>query len=120
MAKNEAVILKEILHAMGRRNDCRAWRMNTGAIKHEGRFLTFGLKGSADITGILTVGGVGIRIEVEAKTDRRGQTPAQKNFERMIDCCGGIYILCRSAEDIDEQIDKAKSKITNKIKGETV
>ena len=75
------------------------WRSNVGR-KH---YMQFGLKGSADITGILKTG---IRLEIEVK-DRDGkQSDEQIEFERMIKSNNGIYILARSVDDVINKLFK--------------
>ena len=65
--------------------------------------MQFGLKGSADITGILKTG---IRLEVEVK-DRDGkQSPQQVEFQRMIEKNNGLYVLARSVDDVIDKLFK--------------
>jgi predicted porin len=69
------------------------WRSNVGR-KH---YMQFGLKGSADITGLLKSGR---RLEIEVK-DRLGkQSKEQIEFQAMIENSNGLYILARSVEDV--------------------
>lgn len=78
----------------------RVWGNNSGAIKTEfGRFIRFGLKGSADIVGIT---GEGIFVGVEIKTGKSRQSPQQKRFMEMIRSRGGIYILVKGGMTFEE------------------
>lgn len=106
---SETLIVREILARLGRRPDMRLWRNNTGAVGFnngggEKRYVKFGVPGQADCSGILHDGK---RLEVEAKTERGKQTPEQKNFETMIRRFGGVYILARSADDAENQLEAA-------------
>lgn len=78
------------------------WRNNTGATisEHRGkkRFIRYGRVGSADITGILKDTGKRIEIEIKAPTGK--QTEAQKEFQREIEACGGVYLLAKSVDDL--------------------
>lgn len=69
----------------------------TGAVKINGRFIHFGVKGAADLSGIIKCGG--IRLEIEVKSGGAVQTAEQKNYEKMIKDFGGIYILARDRDD---------------------
>ena len=94
----EHEIMQRILISIGSRQDVRVWRNNTGAVKtQDGRIVTFGLKGSADIIGLLR-GGRFLAIEVKSEIGR--QSEQQKNFQKMIESFGGLYILARCVEDV--------------------
>lgn len=105
MGGKEHEIQQRILLKIGSMPNVRVWRNNTGSIKSEdGRFITFGLKGSADILGILK-GGRFLAIEVKGVTGR--QSEQQKNFENMIKSFGGVYILARNIDDAIRGIQDA-------------
>lgn len=100
---SEREIQQNILISFGSLPDLRIWRNNTGSIKTpDGRFVTFGLKGSADILGIMR-GGRFLAIEVKTATGR--QSEHQKNFQNMIESFGGVYILARSVEDVKRRLE---------------
>lgn len=99
---SEKEIQNQILIRFGARHDMRIWRNNTGAIKVGERFVSFGLKGSADILGLLR-GGRFLAIEVKAASGR--QSPDQKSFQKMIEDFGGLYILARSVEDVERGLE---------------
>lgn len=103
MGGKEQLIMQEILLKIGARVDVRVWRNNTGSVKtQDGRFINFGLKGSADIIGLLK-GGRFLAIEVKSPTGR--QSPDQKNFQKMIESFGGLYVLARCADDAVRSIN---------------
>jgi hypothetical protein len=66
--------------------------------------IKYGLKGSADITGILIDGR---RLEVEVKTGEAEQHGSQPHFEKMILEMGGVYFIARSVEDALSKLDQA-------------
>lgn len=104
MPRTEKEIQNAILLALGCRRDLRVWRANAGAAldTRTGRMVTFGLKGQADISGVM-VGGV--RLEIEVKSSRGKQRKEQRAFQRMIWGMGGCYVLARSVEDAESGID---------------
>jgi len=73
------------------------WRNNTGAGHVNGRWLTWGLKGSPDV---LVCWG-GRFIGIECKSAKGKQSPEQKRFQEKFEAVGGIYILARSYADVD-------------------
>lgn len=67
----EAQLTHKIIHALNRIPSVCVWRQNTGAIKFDnGRFVRFGVKGQADITGIYK----GRRVELEVKLPGKTKT----------------------------------------------
>ena len=95
----ESIIQKLILAEFGALPWLRIWRNNSGALKDQrGQLITYGLKGSADILGLLSPEGRFLAIEV--KNERGKQNESQIAFEKMIKSMGGIYILARSVEDV--------------------
>lgn len=63
----EAEILRDILRAVGSRDDCRLWRSNTGTAQSRdgSRFVRFGLKGTSDLLGILRLEHAAARAALE-------------------------------------------------------
>lgn len=92
----------EILLAVSREfPDVKAWRSNVIAARAVGkdgrqRIVKAGIRGQADISGI--VGPNGTRLEVEVKIPPDIQSVAQIVFEKMITRAGGIYIIARNLE----------------------
>lgn len=100
----EAPVVAEVLLALGTRPDCRVWRHNTGKLEDRtGRWVSFGLEGSGDVQGVLSikVGRVviGVSLWVECKSATGRLRERQRNFRRMIESLGGIYIVARSGND---------------------
>jgi hypothetical protein len=62
----------------------------------------FGVPGQADLTGILPGG---LRLEIEVKSAGGRQTTEQQTYQRMIQRFGGMYVLARSAEDVQEALE---------------
>jgi len=95
----EKQIQNAILRAFGTRSDMRLWRANAGGAQFGKRFVRFGVKGQADLTGVMLPGGR--RIEIEVKAENAGtQSRDQKNFQAMIEKFNGVYILARSVADV--------------------
>lgn len=93
--KHDLLVNKVIL-SMSESGLCKCWSQPTGAAYRDGELIHYGIKGSADISGILTDGR---RLEVEIKTGRAVQQKNQETFERMILKMGGVYFVARSVED---------------------
>ena len=102
--KTEAEIQAEILIGLGERYPhlLRAWRNNSGAVKVDNRYIKFGIKGQADISGILVDGR---RLEIEVKNEKGRQGKDQMIFQKVIERFNGVYILARSFEDVRSVID---------------
>jgi hypothetical protein len=88
----------------------RVWRSNRVDVMAQGRGgqlrrVKAGVDGQGDITGIFPVATLGyappygLRIELEIKAGRDKQSPAQKDFQKMIRAAGGIYLVCRDVEE---------------------
>jgi len=105
-------------------NICRligltVWRQNTGAVpavyKGKQRFIKYGLKGQADITGLLPDGR---RLEIEVKRPGGKQSAVQKHFQTMIERHGGIYIVADSIDAFVQGIkDHLPEHMTKKLPG---
>jgi hypothetical protein len=72
------------------------WRNNTGAVKLPGRFLRFGWPGSPDIFALSR----GTCYGIEVKALKGKQSLLQHDFQLDFTEAGGIYLLCRSLEDV--------------------
>ena len=102
---SEREILHAILGVVGAREDCRVWRNSVGAAKSRGgRFVQFGLPGSADILGIARGGRF---IAIEVKSDRGQLSPEQRAFKAMVERFGGIYVVARCVEDAVRAVEGA-------------
>lgn len=130
MAETET--LKKIMLKLGLKPWLKIWRHNTGqawqgqrlslkrgtkVIDDKGRSIivgpgdifirnarpvNFGLLGSGDIIGISSP--EGRMVCIETKYGRYGQSEQQKRFAKMIQDMGGIYIVARDPEIIEQQI----------------
>lgn len=84
-------------------------RWNSNGVVSDAIPLTFGTKGQADINGLVSIRvgrrRVGVRLEIEIKSGEASQRPDQRTWQRMIEALGGIYILARSAEDAEQQLN---------------
>lgn len=78
-----------------------AYRNNTGAYKAEGRYIRYGHPGSADIIGLTKRTGRFLAIETKSSTGT--QNDDQIAFMRNVRASGGLYIIARSLEDLEEK-----------------
>ena len=97
----EGVVVSQCLEWLARHR-IFCWRNNTGSYRTtEGRFIRYGHVGSADILGILPDGRF---LAIECKTATGKQSKPQQVFQRMIETNGGIYIMARSASDLERAV----------------
>lgn len=125
----ETPTLKRVMLAVGSREDCRCFRVNTGVgwagapiVKYpdgsvrvyNARPLRAGLvRGGSDIIGLQrilitpTMVGrhIGRLIAIETKSDRGETSEDQDNFLAMIIRMGGLAVVARSAEDATSALD---------------
>jgi hypothetical protein len=78
-----------------------SWRNNSGAVQIGERFLRYGLKGSADILGVLPSGRF---LAIECKAPGGVQSPNQKWFQQKIEINGGVYLLVESAAELADKL----------------
>ncbi len=102
----ESALLNQILLALGSRSDCRVWRNNTGRLLNprSGRWISFGLKGSADIFGVLRGGRF---LAIEVKTPLGRLRPEQECFREMVESLAGLYVVARCVEDAVRAVERA-------------
>ena len=82
-----------------------AWNNPTGAVRvAPNRWLHFGLKGSADILGILP-GGWFLAVEVKAPNGRL--SPEQGEFLETVKKLGGFAVCVRGWQELDEALRAA-------------
>ena len=97
-------LVKDILREFGARTDLRIWSQNTGAARTKtGQVVKFGIKGQADLSGVMLPGGR--RIEIECKTGNATQTKEQIRWQAMIEKYGGLYVLARGVDDVRRALD---------------
>ena len=70
----------------------------------QSRVIEFGVKGQADITGILPGGR---RLEVEVKAGHDRMRPDQERFGQMIRTAGGIYVVSRDEKQAGEEVKES-------------
>ena len=99
------------------------WRMTTGALRADKRFVRFGAVGMADIIGIITVksemeqsGEVrmalppvvatirGIFLAIEVKSATGTLRPAQRAFLDTVTAAGGRAFVARSVDDVRKEL----------------
>ena len=97
MRRLEQQTQNEIIRTFGTIPGLRIWRANVGSARLNGRRVTFGVVGQADLTGILPDGR---RLEIEVKSPTGVQSDDQKNYQKMIERYNGVYILARSVDDV--------------------
>ncbi len=90
------------------------WRENSGLMTAEykgvKRMWRAGIPGIADIMGILD----GYMVAIEVKRPGKKQSPDQLAFQRRLEACGGVYVVCSDATKIANQI----LAVISMIKGE--
>jgi hypothetical protein len=88
-----------------------AWRNNSGAfVLGEGkgrRFVRAGMKGSADILGVLPGGRF---LAVECKIGRNRPTTAQTAFLNTIRAAGGLALVVWDVKELAEALDTERSQ----------
>jgi hypothetical protein len=94
----EAALLQSVMQWLRLRGVFH-WRNNSGAIKTQsGRFISFGYKGSADIIAI----DKGRMLMLECKSSTGRQSPAQKAFQLRFEREGGVYVLLKPDNWIEQ------------------
>jgi len=121
----EKKLQNAILRQFATRPELRLWRANVGTavpisyvkqiekslllgdreealtLLRSAPVISFGVKGQADLTGILPGG---TRLEIEVKGEGGRQTEDQQRYQRMINNKGGLYILAREVDDVGDEI----------------
>jgi hypothetical protein len=98
------ILVNEIIKALSATGLCRCWSQPTGAAYRDNQLIHYGMKGSADISGITRDGR---RLEVEVKTGFAKQQSNQQSWETMIKAMNGIYFVARSVDDAIQQLKAA-------------
>ncbi len=105
-------LVNDILVELSKRPCIRVWPVIVGKfrlLRDPDIIVSVGRAGQADISGLITVHGVGRRLEIEVKTGNATQTKEQKNFQAMILKLGGEYIVARSIEDATTFCDELQN-----------
>lgn len=83
-----------------------AWRVNSGAIKLDKRFVRFNsINGISDIIGILPGGRI---LAVEAKVGRNKTSEAQDAFLAEVRSRGGVAVVAYEVEDVEKALREEK------------
>lgn len=100
-------LVDDVHLAIGSLAFARIWKNATGAARsfdNPDRVVSFGLKGSSDLVGVLKGGKI---LCIECKTGNATQSKDQKNFEAMIKLFGGYYFVVKTVEDAIELVNEA-------------
>jgi hypothetical protein len=83
----------------------KAWSNPSGAVRiRPGKFMSFGLKGSADILGCLPDGRF---LAVEVKAARGCLSPEQRDFMASIKALGGLAVTVRGWRELADILREA-------------
>lgn len=104
MAKKplERHIQNEIKRFINQSGRAYVWRQNTGAHRQGDRWISYGMKGQADLSGMLKDGR---RLEVEVKRPGCKQTDCQKKFQALVEEFGGVYLVAESVEEVARKLE---------------
>ena len=105
-------LVNDILVELSKRPCIRVWPVVVGKfrlLRDPDKIVSIGRPGQADISGLITVHGIGRRLEIEVKTGNAVQTVEQKNYQAMITKLGGEYIVARSIEDATKFCDELQN-----------
>lgn len=90
---------------------CRVWEQPTGVAYRDNRApIHYGVKGGADISGIVFDGR---RLEIEVKTGKAVQQQNQVFFMEMIRKHNGIYVVARSVEGAIMAVKQEVNRCSN-------
>lgn len=98
----ESGALREVIKAL-RSHPAVAWveRQNSGQVKIEGRYITFGWRGASDIIGMLKDGRL---LAVEVKGPAGRLQPHQRDFLERVRSNGGVAFVARSLADVVREL----------------
>jgi len=108
-----STLVNEVLLRLGRRRDVKVWRQNhvEGRMVRGGQeaYVNSGPDGQGDIGGIIL--GWGRRLDIECKTGRATQRASQVKWQAMAQSMGGLYLVARSVDDAERQLDAALTEM---------
>lgn len=98
----EAGALREVIKAL-RAHPLVAWaeRQNSGQVKIEGRYITFGWRGCSDVIGMLRDGRF---LAVEVKSPAGRLQPNQRDFLDRVRGNGGVAFVARNLADVVREL----------------
>lgn len=93
---SETDLMRQILVAVSALPGALFWRVNVGVAKtFDGRTITYGLPGQADLAGIYR----GRHVEIEVKTAKGRLSANQIRWKVAVERAGGTWVLARSPAD---------------------
>jgi hypothetical protein len=100
--KREGAALIEVLLAL-RVHPAVGWheRMNSGAVRIDGRFVRFGFPGCPDILGQMKDGRL---LAVEVKSPKGKPRPEQSEFIDKVRRAGGVAFIARNLVDVRAEL----------------
>lgn len=117
--KKETKIQNISLISIGQRGDVLAWRQNVGKFRtlFSDEVVSCGIAGQGDIgmvvecivTESMIGKKIGIAVNAEFKTETGRQSNEQKSWESAFKSRGGVYRVCRSADDLVALVDDVKN-----------
>jgi|GEM_PF-1742952 len=97
----EAAVLRAVLRLLKRRGVLH-WREQVGVfLTPGGTKVHIGVLGLPDIIAVVA----GRVIGIECKSRHGRQSPAQRRFAERLEAAGGIYLLARSAGDVEKFLE---------------
>lgn len=111
MSKPEREIMREVHLRLGSRPDVRLWRFNAGFgwvnTSRGAAPQRFVPTGFPDLAGWVKIGGLAVWLGVECKSARGRLSKEQEAWMRWVAAAGGIYLVARSAEQVEAELDRA-------------
>lgn len=106
---SEKEIQNSIITYLNYSGKYHVWRVNSGAIKANGKdgkqyMVRLARVGSSDIMGVERGTGKMVAIEVKRPSTRNSLTPAQEGFLTMIKDYGGIAFVATSIDDVEDKL----------------
>ena len=108
MSKSETLIVNEIRGTVNASGLAILWRNNVGKTPspHGQGWIAYGCGvGSADLLGMII--GSARFLAIECKAEKGKQSAVQIAWGKFVIECGGIYAVCRSAEEAMEVVRAA-------------
>ena len=94
----ESDVMKVIKEYLAYRN-IYMWRNNSGSYETNGRYISYGKAGTADLLGVYPGGRF---FAIEVKRPGGALSPAQIEFLREVRKRGGVALVAESVEDVDK------------------
>jgi len=112
----EKEVVDEILQCAKARRGLDLWKQATGGARFKKSFVTFGIPGQPDLTGVYYTPIGALRIDVECKRPIGGKwSDDQKSYARRVRKVNGIYILATSWKEVADVLDQLDNRIKSFI-----